>query len=542
MLQFSNLSKKAVNAIIWTIFVAMKLGLSQQIDWVVYDTVNYSFNPTISNISAAVGPDKSITTPFLSNYVLSYNQFLFGSHTLKTIDTTGTIFQTNAIGPKATIKSLRYTPEGKLIVSGAFMDTLKYNGIAILGVNDPGQFVMNAFLMSIDENGALHWSRNITQSYPAVEMIDADAIAPNGKYWFANMGFGNLNSAAICVGNEGQDSIIIPLPNASSLLADIEFDASGALYLSGGIGSGSFDFGGLPVSIATNYNRFLAKMNAGGAGSWFRTINDITIQKHEISLDGNANIYFSGALDDSLTMGGYFMNGPDWVSDFLTAKFDSSGTILWAHDMPQGITITGDARLSLTQSIMADNAGFYQFVSYRGLIDFGNGNSVGAYPAAENYGVSVMRFDTEGQLLWSLDIPTTYGLYPYSLVNSTNGSGYIVGTASGSQQIGNDSILVPSNFSYYTWVARFSNSLATGSALFESHKLPFVFPNPSTDGNINTALLSNNEALAIFDLQGRLRLNVAVNTTSGILETGLPTGLYLIRSNSGKTQRWSIVR
>lgn len=542
MIQFSDLSKKALKVIICVIIASAKPGFSQQINWVVYDTVNYSFNPTISNIPAAVSFDKSLTTPFLSNYVLSYNQFLFGSHSLKTIDSSGTIIQTNSIGPKSTIKSLRYTPEGKLIVSGAFMDTLNYNGSAIFGVNEPGQFVMNAFLLCIDENGALHWSRNITQSYPAVEMIDVDAIDPNGNYWYANMDFGNPNSAAVCVGAEGQDSTIFSLPAVSSLLSDMEFDASGALYLSGGIGSGSFEFGGLPVAISSNYNRFLAKMNAVGVGKWFHTVNDITIQKHEISLDDDANIYFSGALDDSLTMGGYFMNGPDWVSDFLTAKFDSSGTILWAHDMPQGPTITGDARLSLTQSIIADNAGFYRFISYRGLIDFGNGSAIGAFPPVENYGISLLRFNTEGDFLWNLDIPATYGLYPYSVVKCTNESGYLLGTASGSQQIGNDSILVPSNFSFYAWAARFSNSIATAFSFFDSHEPPFVFPNPSSDGRINTNTLSNNECLEIFDLQGRLRLKIMSNSNTGNIETGLPTGLYLIRGVTGKTQRWSIVR
>jgi len=534
--------RSTVLVVVLTVLVHVsRPGFSQQIDWVVYDTVSYSLNPAFSSIPAAVGPDKSLSTPFLSQYALSFDQYLYGNHSLRTIDSTGNLLHSNLLGPKATIKSLRYKSNGHLIVSGAFMDTLAFNGSPLFPVNQSGQFVRNAFLLCIDGNGALLWSRNVSLNHPGLEMIDADAIDHNGNYWYANMDASNLNSAATCIGSFGQDSLSYPLPSQNMLLSDMAFDAVGAMYLAGGTGSGSFSFAGLPVVITPIYNRYLAKLDASGAGRWFYTADDITIQRHQIALDDSANIYFTGTLSDSLTMGGYFMNGPNWVHDFLTAKFDSSGNLLWARDVPQGTTITGDLRLSNRQSIVADAAGYYQFTAYRGLVDYGNGQVVGASPPSTNYGASLLRFDTQGNLQWNLDIPTTYGIYPFSVVN-TSGGGYLVGTASGSQTIGNVSIPMPSNFSFFTWAARFSNSVTTSIPEILRDDLPFVFPNPSFDGKIITAYLVPGEQLSIFDLNGSLQLTITADQNTGIIETGLASGLYLVRRSDGKVQRWAVVR
>jgi hypothetical protein len=58
--------RSTVLVVVLTVLVHVsRPGFSQQIDWVVYDTVSYSLNPAFSSIPAAVGPDKSLSTPFL---------------------------------------------------------------------------------------------------------------------------------------------------------------------------------------------------------------------------------------------------------------------------------------------------------------------------------------------------------------------------------------------------------------------------------------------------------------------------------------------
>jgi hypothetical protein len=66
----------------------------------------------------------------------------------------------------------------------------------------------------------------------------------------------------------------------------------------------------------------------------------------------------------------------------------------------------------------ADSNGFYQLTSYRGLVDFGNGITVGGLPLASNYGLSLIRYDSDGNVQWADVIPTTYGLYGYSVVSN----------------------------------------------------------------------------------------------------------------------------
>jgi hypothetical protein len=203
--------------------------------------------------------------------------------------------------------------------------------------------------------------------------------------------------------------------------------------------------------------------------------------------------------------------------------------------------VTGDLRLAPGNPIHADNTGYYQLVSYRGLVDFGNGSVVGAFPPSNNYGASLLRFDSQGNLQWHLDIPTVYGIYPYTVTGNSTG-GYIVGAASGSQQIGADSIVVPSNYTFISWAAEFSASSTTGLPAFSSVPGTAVFPNPSADGCLAVHEPSRSGSVLIFESTGKLLREYKTLQGMNRFDTGLPSGTYLVHAAGSGMFRWVVLR
>lgn len=514
---------------------------AQQIDWCLYDTVTYSFNPTYGTTPAGSGLQQQLNCAWLGSFALSYNQKIYGTQVIRAIQPSGATVSTHFLGPKVEVRSLLTRSNGDLIISGSFMDTLFADGTPQFSVNSNQLYARNVFLLCYSATGTLRWSRNVSTSYSGLENLDADAIDRNGNYWFASMAWSQQLSIAVGIGDAGQDSVLRPLPAVQALLSDMAFDASGAMYLSGGIGTGAFLFGGLPVSISASYNKFLAKMDVQGQGRWFSTIPDITFQPHQISVTDSAEIYFTGDLSDSVTVGGYFLNGPDWVFDLLTVKFDSSGSVLWAQDVPEGPTITGDLQLATGHSIAADDSGYYQLVRFRGIVDLGNGRQIGFASPTVSYGMSLIRYDQAGVPQWNLDVPSVYGIYPSTVLSDPYG-GYITGTASGSQQIGPANIAMPSPFTYFSWSARFTGSGLSFISDDQDRVRLTLYPNPSCDGRLRIAGIREGEELIIHDLMGRLCCKFSVRSNDELFETGLPSGSYLISVSGVLPMRWTVVR
>jgi hypothetical protein len=252
-------------------------------------------------------------------------------------------------------------------------------------------------------------------------------------------------------------------------------------------------------------------------------------------------IYFTGDLYDSVTVGGTFLSGPDWVFDYLTVKFDSSGTILWANDVPNGPSITGDLRLAAGNTIAADDSGYFQVVNFRGSVDIGNNQQIGFSTPMVSYGFSVIRFDHQGMPLWHIDVPTVYGIYPFTICQLPDG-GYLTGTAVGSQQFGSVNITVPSASTYFSWAARFSSAVTTGLGEVSAPQAPLLFPNPSGDGRLAVTFPKEGGSLSIVDVRGcTVRCYPSVASEQSI-DTGLPSGTYFIIQSSGPPARWIVSR
>lgn len=533
---------KRIILIILFLFSLTCTGWSQSWSWLAYDTL---YTP---NGSAIPGPlvemtrNADVYMSWREAGGLYFSQHDFSRQRIDRFDAAGNRLRSFSLGRRVSLTRIIAVPDGDLLVLGSFMDTLRKDSTVLLLNTQPDSLSRNVFLLRMDSMGNIRWSRNMTVSHP--DWID-DGVATaqeNGVLWYAYSDFSSGN--IIALNSAGQDSVVYPIAGTSSVLfSDIAQDASGALYLAGAVGSGTLTWSGIPFTITHSYNRFIAKLDVTGNIRWFQTIQDITFNSPRISVDDSAHIYMTDWLPDSTTIGPFHLQGPDWVFDFMLARWDSTGTVQWAVDVPNPPTITGDVRLSWGKSISATSTGCRLLGYYRGMVDWGNGVVIGGGTALTNQGLVLMTFDSQGQLLRQAGIQAINGLYPGMLVSSED-MGYFTGTGTGSLLVDSTLIQAATPSSFFSFVVRFSDSFSSLVADITRTADIRIAPNPTSNGRLTLLGGNRKESVKVMDIQGHVLYTSEIIDCSGpcSFETGLPSGYYRVLLESGRSLPWIIMR
>ena len=532
--------KKNLFVIVVSLFLISQGAQAQQIDWVIYDTSNYTLNPTYPAVPIVADNAGNVYSSWLMQQGIVYGQQLFGTQVIAGTSSQGTPLYRHLLGNKVQVSDLEKTPGGELVVIGTFMDTLSWDTTMLFTVNNSTPYTRNAFIIYLDATGAVVRSRNLTLSYPDLEEPFQLAVDSNGNAWVAFYSW--TTGYAIGLDATGQDSVVRNVSGASASLGDIEIDVHGSIYLSGGVGPGSFVFAGLPVNVPHNYSSYVTKVDASGNCSWFKTIRDVTFQDAKLSLSGN-HLFFSRSLLDSVTIEGIHIDGPQWVYDVLTVKYDTAGNIIWAKDNPAQPSITGDLKVGKGNYIVADNSGgYYQLMDYRGQLDLGNLVVVGVPGTTTSRGATMVHYDGNGLPQYHLDVSGVNGLFSYAMAVSNDNEGYFSGIAIGGVQLGPSSIATPDPLDFLSWVARFSptgTSIANPAAATRS-----IYPNPSSGQLACFTTPLEKGVVTIRDVQGRMIDAIAVSEKTECIAVDLPGGLYMVHvtAQSGSFTAKLIVR
>lgn len=471
-----------------------------------------------------------------------YAQHVFSNQRINRFDAAGNRLHSFSLGRRASLTRLIAAPDGDLFLLGSFMDTLRQDSTVLLLNTQSDSLSRNVFLLRIDSLGNTRWSRNLTVTHPEWNDDGVAVLNRDGVLWYAYSDF--ISGKIVALDVSGQDSVIYPIGGSSSFIfSDMAFDPAGAIYLTGAVGSGTLDWSGLPINITNTYNRFIAKLDVTGQGKWFHTIEDITFNSPQISVDDSAHIYMTDGLFDSTTVGPFHLDGPDWVFDFMLVKWDSSGAVQWATDVPNPPTITGDLRISLGKSVSATSYGCYVLGYYRGMVDWGNGVVIGGGTALTNQGLALMTFDSQGHLLKQVSIPAINGLYPAALVSSAD-MGYITGTGTGSLLVDSTLIQAATPSSFFSFVVRFSDSFSSTVAEITRSTEVRIAPNPTPNGRLTLLGANRKESVKVMDIQGHVLYTSEIIDCSGpcSFETGLPSGYYRVLLESGRSLPWIIMR
>lgn len=128
-------------------------------------------------------------------------------------------------------------------------------------------------------------------------------------------------------------------------------DASGNVYVTGYFSDNvSFGFGTAYLTNKGGYDTFVAKYGPSGNLLWVKRQGGSGFDAgYDITADKSGNVYVTGFFSDTLTLGGV-QHPSAGKRDFLVAKYDKNGTLLW-------ITQGGGAQDDYGHTISIDNAG-----------------------------------------------------------------------------------------------------------------------------------------------------------------------------------------
>ena len=203
----------------------------------------------------------------------------------------------------------------------------------------------------------------------------------------------------------------------------IVIDGNGNLYVTGTTN------GVLGESNSGDYDAFIAKYDNDGGQVWLKQFGTSdTDRGHSIAIDGNGNLYVTGATNGVLgesNSGGY---------DAFIAKYDNDGGQVWlkqfgTSDYDEGNSITTDVS--------------------------GNLYVVGAFPGELNngyYDVFITKYDSNGGQVWLKQFGTSGSDAGVSIAIDVSGNLYVTGATTGEFPGATNS-----NDSYDVFIAKYDN-------------------------------------------------------------------------------------
>jgi uncharacterized delta-60 repeat protein len=261
----------------------------------------------------------------------------------------------------------------------------------------------HVLIAKYNSSGSIQWQRTFSGTGP-FDNGRGIAVDSSGNVYIAgfNQG-GNLDS--------GNDAAFLAKYNTSGTLQwqrllgsssqdhakGIAVDSSGNVYVVGD-------------TVSSNYDIFIAKYNTSGSIQWQRTLGGTGIEYgYGIAVDSSGNAYAVGQTNSSGAGG----------SDFLIAKYNTSGAIQWQR-------ILGGSGDEVARSIAVDNSGNVY---------------VTGDTSAGGYDFLIAKYNSSGTIQWQRTLGGTGGDYPDSIQVDSSGNIYIAGYTNSSGAGSNDILI-----------------------------------------------------------------------------------------------------
>ncbi len=202
----------------------------------------------------------------------------------------------------------------------------------------------------------------------------------------------------------------------------ISVDANHNLYLTGWFNSSTIAFGNTELTnngIEGTSDVFIAKYNDSGSLLWAKNFGGVGDDRSiSIKTNSKGSFVLTGWFKSpSLTMGGVTLSNAGG-SDILIARFDEEGAILWAKSIG-GIADDEGNSISCDTKDNIYITGMYE----SSAISFGNSTltSVG------NHDIFLVGYDQSGQLLWAKNIGGKNDDNGSTVTNDGDGNIYLSG-------------------------------------------------------------------------------------------------------------------
>lgn len=202
-----------------------------------------------------------------------------------------------------------------------------------------------ASLAKYNSAGTLLWKKDATSGF-ACEALDACTDAA-GNIYVAGSYTTSVTLGTTTLSNSGgEDAFVAKFDASGNVLwacgaggadnesaASVATDAWGNVYIAGRYSGHGLSLGSSSLPATTGWNTFFAKYSSAGSVKWARAISDgMVCGANAIATDNSGNILLAGEFS-ALTMdiGPITLtNTAFYSSNIYLAKFDTSGSVLWA--------------------------------------------------------------------------------------------------------------------------------------------------------------------------------------------------------------------
>ncbi len=328
---------------------------------------------------------------------------------LAKFDASGLLVWTKQLGTSSHDHSYSVAVDGagRIYVSG-------FSAGNLAGIN-AGTY--DAFLAKYDPNGNQLWSEQLGTTEE--DYCQSVAVDGAGNAYISGYTKGSLGGTIA----GGEDAFLIKYDPAGTLLwseqlgtalhdrsYSVAIDAAGNAFI------GGYTVGNLGGTNAGAYDTFLAKYDPNGTQLWTQQLGTSASDlSFALAVDGAGNALISG-----ITLGDLDGNNAG-SSDAYVAKFDPTGTLLWAEQL-------GTPAIDESWSVAADAAGNV-FVG-------GHTNGVLEGASAGGTDIFLAKYGPTGNLLWIDQLGTSAGDFNRGVTVDGAGNVYVTGETFGSLMLG----------------------------------------------------------------------------------------------------------
>jgi hypothetical protein len=317
------------------------------------------------NVIAAA--NKKIFWGVLQNSKIALNPASYGDYRVREHDSMGNPIGTgNMFHGKMYFRDAKADASGNWYILGTYYDTVQYINSFITvktQFNSPDQFILRLNAGTLD----MPWFTHLGVNYYST----SNCFVIKGNYIYMP-----IDSALITTVykiNTADGSRTALLSQKAGRVTSIAVDSNDNIYIAGNCAQwgDSADFNGHKIYMNTPYQAYVVRYHSSYQYDWSVWMNDITCTNRQLTFANNNNICYAGGLNDSLTIGSYFVKKPRIIgSNFIAVSFDSTGAARWVRT---AVDSAGTTSMDyICNSVFVDTT-FVVMPTAQNYINWGNG-------------------------------------------------------------------------------------------------------------------------------------------------------------------------
>lgn len=430
----------------------------------------------------------------------------------------------------------------------------------------PGQHIVDAggsiagFIVKLNPNGQFLWVQtiisSINESY-GVCLDDAGHVYMTGRFT-GTVDFDPGPGAASFTSNASNDGFVVRyntngtfqwckvIAGNSAEKTNKIFYKKGELGITGAFnGTTDFDPGTgtssiTPADPGNHYDAFFMKLDTSGQFLWVVPLQGVLNKDVSgIALDNDGNVYitgsFNGTVDFDPSAGTHEFTNSN-IRQMYTAKYSTSGQLLFAHRLGNSGVSSGGSALRLDENNNIYTTGFFTGLN----VDFDPGPGTHTLSVAGNmpgqYEIFIYKLDSAANYVWATSCPGPNDFqagFDLALGSGPDNEIVVVGSFHGTTDfdpgVNTFNLTAISSFqdAFIMKLGKETQMSLTDNQLQDL----LLYPNPA-DGQITIVHSSGSDKVfTVYDPLGRLVMEQKIEAKSSetTMQLTLSSGFYRYR-------------